>query len=485
MPASELIEMVAAVVDRHRPSAHPTVQAELDQLVRRLREPVRIAVVGRVKAGKSTMVNALLGQRVAPTDVSECTRLVTWFHYGHPQRLVVEMVDGRMLERQLDEGSVLPTELNVPFDQVACLHAYLANDTLKKMTLIDTPGLGSVHPDYSASTEQLLEASRSSAAAADRADAVVFLMNQVVLEDEMAMLGSLSGESAEAARTVGVLGRADQLGDGSGDSWQVAVELAEHFSDLLQDRLRAVVPVIGLLAETAETATLTELDIRALAQLARLPAAEFTKLTWSSDRFLSTECAVPVEVRQRLLDALALYGVRRSADLLRSEDVGAGSLRRELTATSGIGEVKQSLALLFGDQEHVLKVRSALAALGRLSYRWSADDRSARSVRDDLDELRTSAAMQPVAEIEAWQAVSSGRVSLPDAMRVELRNLLTPGSVRAKLGVTEQDQQTQRAAARDAMIRWRTFMNTEANPSQQSVARTVLRSYQLIWSSLS
>ena len=32
-----------------------------------LAEPLRVAVVGRVKAGKSTLVNALVGRRIAPT----------------------------------------------------------------------------------------------------------------------------------------------------------------------------------------------------------------------------------------------------------------------------------------------------------------------------------------------------------------------------------------------------------------------------------
>jgi GTPase SAR1 family protein len=482
VPASELIELVADVIDRHRSSASAQNQAQLDALQRRLREPVRIAIVGRVKAGKSTMVNALLGQRVAPTDVSECTRLVTWFHYGHPQRLVMEMRDGTTVDRQLAQGSVLPTELGVPAREVASLHAYLANDALKNMTLIDTPGLGSVHPGYSASTEQLLEASRSSIAAADRADAVVFLMNQVVLEDEMSVLGSLSEQSADGSRTVGVLGRADQLGDGSGDSWQVAVELAEHFSDLFEDRLRAVVPVIGLLAETAETATLTERDVASLRQLAQLPPAEYARLTWSADRFLSTETDVPVAERRRLLEALALYGVTRCVELVRDSAVGASTLRRELTSRSGIGDVRRSLAQLFGDREHVLKVRSVLAALNRMSYHWSDDSAANRALRDDLDALRTAPQMQPVAEIEAWQAVSSGKVTLPENLRGDLRNLLSPGSARTRLGAAESGDL--RALAKDAIVRWRVFLNTEATPPQQAVARVALRSYQLIWSSV-
>ena len=51
-------------------------------LTDRLDEPLRVAVAGRVKAGKSTVINALVGERLAPTDAGECTKIVTWYRYG-------------------------------------------------------------------------------------------------------------------------------------------------------------------------------------------------------------------------------------------------------------------------------------------------------------------------------------------------------------------------------------------------------------------
>src|SRR5579863_6080179 len=137
MPASDLIERTAELIASGVPLVAEPTRTELVELGQRLREPVRLAVVGRVNAGKSTLVNALLGQRVAPTDVSECTRLVTWFHYGQPERVEIELEDGSRLDARLSDDGTLPDHLGVPVEQVRALHCFLANETLRSMTLID------------------------------------------------------------------------------------------------------------------------------------------------------------------------------------------------------------------------------------------------------------------------------------------------------------------------------------------------------------
>ena len=336
MASHNMSERVAELISTHRRNASEPLESELSALESRLAEPVRVAVVGRVKAGKSTLVNALLGQSVAPTDVSECTKLVTWFRYGHPQRVVAELEGGGVREVQLTSEGRLPAELGTGDATVAAVQVYLANDTLRSMTLIDTPGIGSVHDDLSSSTRELLSASRDTSAAAAKADAVVLLLSQAVMEDDLEALAlfqaaDTGGRRATASNVVGVLSRADQLGDGSVDSWELAAELAAGYAQRLRSQMATVVPLMGLLAETAETAALTELDARQLAALAAMDPDEFERLLWSADRFGSAEASVTTESREHLLALLDLYGVRRVTGLVR-----ARAQRRKCSAPRGL-----------------------------------------------------------------------------------------------------------------------------------------------------
>jgi hypothetical protein len=497
MPASELIERVAELIVEVGPSVPASLQPELAALEARLREPARIAVVGPVKAGKSTLVNALLGQRVAPTDVGECTQIVTWFHYGHPQRLVIHLRDGTKVEGQLGADGMLPAELGLPPGSVESLHAYLANETLRWMTLIDTPGLGSVHGDFSQSTEALLAASRDSEEAAARADALLFLINHTVKEDQLDALRLFSGSAGDggvavgsAANAVAVLSRADQLG-AEGDVWEVALELAGQYATALRNQVSTVVPIIGLLAETAEAAVLTELAAKDLRTLAGMEVSGLRKLLWSADRFTTGDAPIPVEARERLLTMLDLYGIERGVELIRDGTSGAGALRRQLSELSRIGEVKRTLTDYFSAQDHVLKVRSALEVLWRLSYTDAEGDdeggRGLATLRSGVEALRLDPVMQPVAELEVWHDCCTGRVDMPEGCLEEMRRLFAPGTLAGKVGISTAmaadaaSPDAVRAAAKDAMGRWRAFMVNQASPAQARVARVVLRSYQLVW----
>ena len=67
--ASPLVDRVRSLIQRAASTAsNPDSKQRLQGLAQRLDEPLRVAIAGKVKAGKSTLLNALVGQELAPTD---------------------------------------------------------------------------------------------------------------------------------------------------------------------------------------------------------------------------------------------------------------------------------------------------------------------------------------------------------------------------------------------------------------------------------
>ena len=262
------------------------------------------------------------------------------------------------------------------------------------------------------------------------------------------------------------------------------MELATHYSTLFRDDVAAVVPVMGLIAETAETAGLTERDAKQLQRLAEMDQKSFDRLLWSVDRFVTGDAPVSEEDRQRLLEMLDLYGVAAAVSYLRGgSGAGATAIRRHLASKSGIADVKRMLGSYLREQDHVLKVRSAFEALRRLSYR-SADGSEAAALlrlRANVDALLLDPVMHPIAELEILHEAAIGRLELPAGMMTEMRSLLAPGSPETRLRLASAEASEIREASRNGMIRWRAFMNTEASPRQARACRIVMRSYQLLW----
>ncbi|WP_204158357.1 dynamin family protein, partial [Mycolicibacterium mucogenicum] len=166
-------------VYQHRPQA----LAELDWIGRRLDQPIRIALAGTLKAGKSTLVNALVGEEIAPTDATEATRLVTWFRHGMTPRVTANHRDGRRTDVPITRGDGLTFDLarysGAPANDIVDLDVQWPAAELEQTTIIDTPGTSSLSRDVSDRTLQLLVPRDG----VPRVDAVVFLLRTLNAPD--------------------------------------------------------------------------------------------------------------------------------------------------------------------------------------------------------------------------------------------------------------------------------------------------------------
>jgi len=486
---SSLTDRVLALADQSASLLGDLAAAELEPIRAALREPIRVAVVGRVKAGKSTLVNALLGQRVAPTDVGECTRVVTWYRYGHPERVDVLLRDGSTRAVQLQSDGLLPATLNMDPQQVASLQVRLSNTTLRDLTLIDTPGLASVNEETSAATEELLSLDHLSSDAASRAQALAFVVNETVRADEVDVLRRFRATAGEidvsAANAIGVLTKADKVGGGSEDrSLATATVMAERLAKRLRSELGTVIPVVGLLAETAEAALLTENDAANLARLAQLTAEERTALLLSPDRFLSRPAPLSRPERERLLALLDLFGIERALEWIDQGVRGADRLRAEFRGLSGVGRLRALLVQAFRHHDDALRARWGLNAIDALGFDRRFPESARRRLRDRAEQVRLDPEMHTMAELDALHLCASGEVTLPDPLLEEVRRIAGGADLASRLGAESSDAAALRRAAVEGAARWRRFRSTGASPRQATVAQAIIRSYELAWEQL-
>ncbi|MBQ4630763.1 MAG: dynamin family protein [Clostridia bacterium] len=129
--------------------------------------PLTVVVCGEFKRGKSTLINALLGEDVATTNVTTETITVNRISYGeHSNELVLK--NGKRLiltddELKCENLEGILAELSKT-EKVTVLELKRPIEILKDITIIDTPGLGDSIKDFTEEVDFALK----------QADAVIY-----------------------------------------------------------------------------------------------------------------------------------------------------------------------------------------------------------------------------------------------------------------------------------------------------------------------
>jgi GTPase SAR1 family protein len=473
----------AAEIYRGTPSAN-----RIGALQSRLDEPLRVAVAGRIKSGKSTLLNALVGERLAPTDAGECTKIVTWYQDGHTYR--VDVYPRGLRPRQArftrDDG-VLEIDLGgTPPESVDQLVVTWPSRALRRATLIDTPGIGSLSESVSRRTWELLTVEDDEDAPAD---AVLYLMKHLHAGDVefLRAFQDVEVSRPNPINAIGILSRADEIAVGRIDAMASARRIATRLSTDLKVRrvVQTVLPVAGLLAETA--ATLTESEVQHLRRIAALTPAEVEDLLLSADRFVNSrpELGVTSTERMALLARFGVFGIRISATLLRrGVSHTASELARELFDRSGLAELNTVLSSLFFERREVLKSRSALLALSALIR--SAPVPRSDQIASHIEQIIASA--HPFNELRVLSALRAGWVTGKPEVMAELEQLIggagTAAHLRLGLPADAAPEQV-RDAAFAALTRWQRRAENPITAYEMALAsRVAVRSCEGILSAL-
>ncbi|MCL4529927.1 MAG: dynamin family protein [Chloroflexi bacterium] len=140
-----------------------------DLLVKLAEDRFNLAVVGQFKRGKSSLMNAIIGQSLLPTGLLPLTSAITALCYGPKEKITLKRT-GWTLDQEIELKELMDyvTEQGNPGNQKGVIEARIELPVpflRRGLYFVDTPGIGSTRQANTATTYDFLP----------QADAVIFV----------------------------------------------------------------------------------------------------------------------------------------------------------------------------------------------------------------------------------------------------------------------------------------------------------------------
>lgn len=352
-------------------SVDPAIEERLRRLTEQVDQTCRVAVVGRMSSGKSSFINALLGEDKAVVGTNETTATINHFVYGEPKdpskpircywlNGTVEDCDEAFLAGL--QGNDLDTLRRSA--GIARLEYLLPNPFLRNTILIDTPGTGAVvaeHQNVSAEflglRSQLRERhNQETHSEGDKASAVVYLFDAVAKSSDRSLLDEYIRETQGQRRAFNIIGVMAKI-DRSPSIIEQRDRLAGAIASRLRDSVNTVVPVSALLHRLVLRSQGSDGgDLgRIVAQVRRIAPKTLEKMLDDQELYFEADCPLSEDERAALLKLAGDWSVfttvaRLAADPALEEE----QIIDRLAEMSGFERLISVLRNQFFERTHII-----------------------------------------------------------------------------------------------------------------------------------
>ena len=345
--------------------------SQVENMLERVDQPCELAIVGEVKAGKSSFVNALLDSNLAMVGETEMTATINFFKYGHPEdknkpvRVVWEDGSEEWQTREfLDSLQGNTPEVLEKASKIDHLEFFLDNEKLRRVTLVDTPGTGSLVKAHERSANDYLMAgqqnlrkkhSEQSVRLKNRADAVNVVTGRVEQEATNQLVSKFS-HGTSAFNSIGVMTKIDLESGTSTDDWN---RRCNKYHEMLRHQLNCIVPVSASVYSTVMKLTREHKMEEIKDALQYIPIDVFEEVCNSQTFFdESVDCfndyKLPYQTRKKIAgyadDWMVFYTIARE---LRTHSVEAAN--QKLLEYSGIPQVNKVLEKQFFSRSRIIR----------------------------------------------------------------------------------------------------------------------------------
>lgn len=340
--------------------------------IKRINEPMQLAIIGKISSSKSTLVNAILGEdEIVRTGQMEETFNVSWLKYGDSASdIKVVFKNGEIVNVAKSEWADWTSHQarNKLKEEVKYIEVFHNHEILEDVNIIDTPGLDALSQIDSKNTIAFLKEVRP--------DAVVMLFTKSIAESTLSILQdfqSVGGSTynLSALNAIGVLAKMDTMWNAMDPEKNVIADANRVIEKTLYDKypevrrsLFSILPVSSLMGLAAST--ITDDDLHDIKKLSSINEDTILEMLSSPDFFEDEEYNVEItsERRKYLYNKFGLYGIYvLSVIAKRNNDISLSLLKETLLAKSGFGKLLQTIRSHFGGRATLIKSQTILQGL--------------------------------------------------------------------------------------------------------------------------
>lgn len=210
-------------------------QVYLGEMLSEMSAPLQLLVMGEFSTGKSTFINALLGEDVTAVGALPTTAVYTKLVYGEYPSVVAHFKDGSTQEYGLDEFDQLTAETNKRGEKLRTsilrVERRVPAEILKQINIIDSPGLNAQDSHTEITKEAIPEA-----------DAVLWMFDAGTTgkASEIESLGSLPTKLMPIA----IVNKMDMVDEEEDDPERLIQDIERK----LKGKVQCVIPISAQMA---------------------------------------------------------------------------------------------------------------------------------------------------------------------------------------------------------------------------------------------
>ena len=186
-----------------------------------------LTVVGQFSAGKSKLINNLLGREVLPVHITETTAIVTFIKYGEEEQASILYRDGSFDTISIEDSLRLwqSGESKETLSEIISIHITLCSELLKNgLVIADTPGVNTIIERHIEETESILTS----------ADRILYVLKKPLTDSDATFIRTIE---AQGIPVILVRTHMDDLKQNEEKADETIAKEQEQFAELSNERV--------------------------------------------------------------------------------------------------------------------------------------------------------------------------------------------------------------------------------------------------------